>query len=272
MTPNSAASAFLHLPADLLLAILLLLDVEDVLCLTQVCRGFHAFTVSSDYLWHQLVRLRPGLPLDLPAYVHASQLPAPVLQGATREALRLQHNWRRTSPRVREMRHIHEKASQTLLLGELLVVLRRNSLSVWRLATAVCVGSIDLPGSMAPMTFASSMQQNDILVAIISSIHSGTRLDIYNMQLSDETTFASASFRCVCSIERTGMDPFYEAHVYSNIVAVGIHSTLAPRILLIDTATGAQSMVDPQLPEASSNILVGSNRRWPAHCAHWPSQ
>ncbi|KAJ7066938.1 hypothetical protein C8F01DRAFT_1119681 [Mycena amicta] len=251
----------LALPTDILLTILLLLDVADILQLTQTCRGLHDTTLSSDYLWHQLL-LPETLPLNLD-YADLNQLSAATLQKATRDALRLDNNWRRRNPQIRQMTRISmENVSQMLFLGsELLVVLRRSppSLSIWRVAakhTIRVVASVNLPDSTVPLKFAATMQKEEVLIALISSTKFGTQLCAYAVALSDENNFTPASFRVVCDISGVDSDPgpFYEVHVYADIIAIGIHSILSPRILFINASTGLRCMVNPHLPEGFAQL------------------
>ncbi|KAJ7637740.1 hypothetical protein DFH06DRAFT_1478714 [Mycena polygramma] len=266
----------LSLPPDILLSILLLLRAQDILVVSQTCRILHEYT-SSDYLWHQLAT--HNLPLDIDPYVDRNHLPGPKLQAIVTRALRVDNNWRRSNPRIRKLTRLAmdlENVSQLQFISsEWLVVLRRfpPSLSVWRVANieqpyrAAVINLLDLPGLAVPLKFAAAMQAGcrEVLIALIlepkASTRSGTLLYAYSVVLKSELddagsgTFALPSPRVVCSIHRPEAEGrFHELHVCGSIIAVGIlqfRNYLSPvgyRILFINSATGVQCLVDPQVP------------------------
>lgn len=125
----------LDLPFDVLLNISWYLSPADVLVLDQTCRVLHAFTCS-DYVWHRLS-------IDMPPVNHPiTSLSGAALRHTVISALRLDHNWRKRSPRVGciNIRKNLKDASimQLQLLGNrhVLVLSRwpdHDELSVWTL-------------------------------------------------------------------------------------------------------------------------------------------
>ncbi|KAF7312289.1 F-box domain-containing protein [Mycena indigotica] len=256
-------SSILALPNDILLAIFLQLSAPDLLHLSQVCRVLHEYTLDS-YLWHQVLSRQTDLPLNIDPYVDAAELSAPILQKATRDALRIDNNWKRHNPQIRQMTRIGdiENILQMQLLGsQYLVILRRHlpSLSVWRVIAkrAVLCARTDLEDSTTPLRFAASLdsRKEQILLALISTIKSGTQLSAYSVMLSDESDFSPASLKMVYNISRVDPDPFYEVHVYSHLIAIGIHSVLAPQLLIVNTVAKTRCLVHLHLPEASLEIF-----------------
>ncbi|KAJ7227166.1 hypothetical protein GGX14DRAFT_418416 [Mycena pura] len=265
----AATCPLLTLPGDVLLNILLFLSLPDILVVGQLCRGLHEYTLNSDYLWHQLLRKDPSnLPLDVEPYVDQADIPATMLQKVVTRGLRLDHNWRRSNPRIKALIRIGgmDNVSQMQLIGsDWLVVLRRSpsSLSVWRVVDtkrAFRTAFIDLPDSTVPLKFAATMhrQCRELSIALISATKSGTLLSAYSIPLnpqvddSSAATFNLASPRVICNICRPETDgQFYEVHIHSHLIAVGIHSVLPPvyRILFINSLTAVQCLVDPEWPE-----------------------
>ncbi|KAJ7104181.1 hypothetical protein B0H15DRAFT_808867 [Mycena belliarum] len=273
---QSQGSAFslLNLPEDVLLSILLLLRAEDILIVSQTCRVLHDFTSNSpnsaDYLWHQLVSTSDLPPLDISEpYV---DLPGPALQAIVTRALRIDHNWQRKSPRIKKLTRLVavDHVCQMQFIGShWLVVLRRTpaaaSLAVWRIGDTrqppYCAASLDIPSHAVPLKFSATMQKGSrkVLVAFISSTSSGTLLSAYIMflksQLDDD--FGLPSPHAICSIHRSETEGrFYEIRAIGHIIAAGIpqfvnyvHSPSAYRILFLNTLTGEQCLVDPELPD-----------------------
>ncbi|KAG0706818.1 hypothetical protein DFH29DRAFT_120232 [Suillus ampliporus] len=83
------------LPEDVLIAIFSCLTVEDILSLTQTCRGLHTIG-SADYVWHRSA-IHFDLPLDLPAesgVVITESFSSNELRDAVVNALKLDRKWR----------------------------------------------------------------------------------------------------------------------------------------------------------------------------------
>ncbi|KAI0690002.1 hypothetical protein BC835DRAFT_1529012 [Cytidiella melzeri] len=87
------------LPDDILLQVVLYLSIQDVLSFKQTCRVLHAFG-STDYLWHRLAE-RSDLLLNISSNTVITELPADELQRVVIDAIRLELNWRRSSPRIK---------------------------------------------------------------------------------------------------------------------------------------------------------------------------
>ncbi|KAJ7475825.1 hypothetical protein FB451DRAFT_1244898 [Mycena latifolia] len=266
-------SAFLlNVPEDILLNILLQLDAEDILIVSQTCRVLHEFTTSNsaDYLWHRLLS-SSDLPLDIAPYIDRNDLPGVALQAIVTRALRVDHNWRRHDPQIKQlMRLVNvDHVCQMQFIGsDWLAILRRSpvaaSLAVWRVGDTkqpYRAASLDIPASSVPLKFSATMQKGcrEVLIAFISSTASGTLLSAYTLflkaQLDDD--FGLPSPRAVCNIHRPESEgQFYEVRVVGHIIAAGIpqfvNHILCPtayRVLFINTLTGGQCLVDPALPD-----------------------
>jgi len=105
-------------------------------------------------------------------------------------------------------------------------------------------------------------------------------LRVYSVALVDveDVNPLNTSFRLLWSTSRPqGQGSFYEARVSGNIVATAIARFAGPtdppthQILLVNTLTGAQLIVDPELPEAltqlhlelcSERIIMTGVRNW----------
>ncbi|KAJ7158779.1 hypothetical protein C8R46DRAFT_1110267 [Mycena filopes] len=260
------ALALLTLPQDVLLTILLLLRPEDILILSQTCRVLHEFT-ASDYVWHS-VATDPAL--DIPPYVNRFDLSGATLQTIVTRALRVDHNWRRTNPRIKQMTRLADLdgvSQMQFIASHWLVVLRRSSLSVWRVADtkqAYLAAAIDLPGPAVPLKFAAAMQRGcrEVLIAVISPSKSGTLLSAYTVSLKSQREDADIFPSLRCSIYKPQSEGrFYEVHVCGSVIAAGIpqfiDSVLSPgayRILFINYLTGVQCIIDPRLPESFTQL------------------
>ncbi|KAF7327747.1 F-box domain-containing protein [Mycena kentingensis (nom. inval.)] len=258
-------SGLLALPLDILHTIAVELDAPSILNLAQTCRVLHAYVLTADYIWHRLHNSNP-LPLNIEPYADVAQMPAAACKAATCHALRVDQNWRRVNPSIRQMTRIPDmdNVSQMQLIGSsLLVVLRRfpASISIWRVThkRAQRVAFLDLPDASVPLKFAATIQNDEVLVALISAMKSGAQLTAYSVALSDETSFSPAALKQACNIVSKD-SVFYEVHVYAHLIAVGIHSTTNPRIMLVNALTRAQCTMNPHLPEGVTQLhlkLVG---------------
>ncbi|KAF7330560.1 F-box domain-containing protein [Mycena venus] len=272
----------LSLPTDILLSILVLLYPEDILLVSQTCRALHEYTLN-DYLWHRILD-SCRLPLDIP-YVDPNHLPGPTLQAIVTRALRVDHNWRRPNPQIRKMTRLGDldNVLQMQFIGsDWLVVLRRApaSLSVWRVANTdqpYRAALIDLPGPEFPLSFCAAMQMGgrEVLIALISGTRSGTQLSAYSVslkpQLDDDASagpFTLPAPTVICRIDRQDSEGrFYEVHVCSHTIAVGIPQFVdhvlipgAYRILIVNSTTRAQCLIDPGFAEVSSKLLFNIGR------------
>ncbi|KAJ7035024.1 hypothetical protein C8F04DRAFT_1099826 [Mycena alexandri] len=260
------ALTLLTLPEDILLSILLFLRAEDILILSQTCRVLHEFT-ANDYLWHTIATHYPAL--DIAPYVDRNDLSGPALQAIVTRALSVDHNWRKTSPRMQLARLVDlDGVSQMQFVGShWLVVLRRSSLSVWRVADtteAYLAAAIDLPGPAVPLKFAAAMQRGckEVLIAVISPSKSGTLLSAYTAFLKSQRDDANILPSLRCSIYKPQSEGrFYEVHVRGSLIAAGIpqfiDGVLSPgayRILFINYMTSVQCLVDPQLPQEFTQL------------------
>jgi hypothetical protein len=147
-----------------------------------------------------------------------------------------------------------------------LVVLRRSpaSLSVWRVAYThqpFRAAVIDLPGLYA-LSFCGTLHTGgrEALIALISDTRSGTQLTVFSVSLQSQLDYNAGaggllpSPSVICKIFRPESEGrFYEVHVCGRIVAVGIpqfvNHVLVPsayRILILNSATGGQCLIDPK--------------------------
>ncbi|KAJ7274410.1 hypothetical protein B0H12DRAFT_1088563 [Mycena haematopus] len=209
------------------------------------------------------------LPLDIEPYVDRNLLLGPTLQAIVTRALRVDHNWRRPNPRIREITRLGdlENVSQMQFLGsDWLVVLRRSpaSLSVWRVGNTdrpYRAAMIDLQGPEFPLSFCANIRGGEVLIALISSARLSDTLSAYSVslksQLDDDAgagVFTLPSPSIILSIHRPQSEGrFYEVHVYDRIIAVGIpqfvNLALVPsayRILIVNSVTGVQCLIDPK--------------------------
>ncbi|KAF8206451.1 hypothetical protein K438DRAFT_475732 [Mycena galopus ATCC 62051] len=228
----------LSLPLDILLSIFVLLRPEDILIVSQTCRVLHQHTLN-DYLWHQIL-VANHLPLDTEPYVDRTHLPGPTLQAIVTRALRVDHNWRKPNPQIREITRFGnlDKVSQMQFVGSgWFVVLCRSpaSLSVWRVGNTnrpYRAAIIDLPGSQLPWTFCATMlnEGREVLIALISGSRFATELSAYSVslksQLDDDAStgvFTPPSPSVICRINRPeSVGRFDEVRACGRIIAVGI--------------------------------------------------
>ncbi|EIN04839.1 hypothetical protein PUNSTDRAFT_128091 [Punctularia strigosozonata HHB-11173 SS5] len=107
------------LPEDLILEIALQLDFEDLLAFKQTCRIFH-LCACSDYLSRRLA-LSFHLPLDIDPWEELSALSGREIQRRMVRALKLDKNWSRGVPRIKQFVHIrgHVVHNDELSIGRM---------------------------------------------------------------------------------------------------------------------------------------------------------
>jgi hypothetical protein len=236
----------------------------------QTCRVLHEFTLNSDYIWHQLL-VHSNLPLDIEPYVHLTDLRGPALQAIVTRALRVDHNWRRHNPRIKELTrlaNIDNVCQMQFIASQWLVILRRSpaaaSLAVWRVADTkdpYRAAFLDIPAPSVPLKFSATMQRGckEVLIAFISNtgLGTGTLLSAYSLYLKSQMDdFGLPPPHAICNIYKPESEgQFYEVHVCDHIIAVGIPrlvlSPSAYRVLFINTLNGEQCLVDPKLTDVS---------------------
>ncbi|KAJ7593087.1 hypothetical protein C8J56DRAFT_490403 [Mycena floridula] len=266
-------AGLLEIPEDLLFFCFLLLSPKDILNVSQTCRMLHLFC-SNDYLWHQI---RTGLPLDVDPDVDLKSISGPELRQSYVKALRLDSLWLKPSTKTTLTRINHGECIvfQAGFIGkEWLITLSRAPrtiyLSIWyTLSDPHRVASLEVPNASK---FAASLDSSrkEIIVALINrSSHTDApfpQMVIYGMPLLDDTSHSH--LRIISTISRSLMTgTLSEVHVSGPIVAAALahfNNMIDPptyHLILVNTRTGAQILVDPHIPEKISQMhfRIGHN-------------
>ncbi|TFK40343.1 hypothetical protein BDQ12DRAFT_680778 [Crucibulum laeve] len=256
----------LDLPQDVLLTIYASLSPQDILALKQTCRGLHAFGCV-DYVWHQL---KVDLPLDLPAIpeLDVNAVPAATLQRSIMNALRLDDNWRRRQPCLKNMWKIpnSELIYQAQFVGtKLLVILSRNTrtinkiqahLSVWRLPTSRCtqplrIATIEcVPGARFSLAIQKG-GENALVIVFGAGVVSFKGVGIYSLNIQDaedadlpDPDVLKLKAICPSPIEGIIGTTYMSGHMVAIMVARYPAGTRRYQILLINTLTNYKTILD----------------------------
>ncbi|KAJ3915899.1 hypothetical protein F5877DRAFT_47695 [Lentinula edodes] len=194
----------LSLPGDVLIAILVNLDVEDLLCTLQAslentCRALYVFCASTDYIWHNI---KINYPLNLPHQV-ITNIPSAELRKHCVEGLRIDHNWRKNPPSLKTLSRIDNGGiieQMQYLPPKWLVSMSRVStslrptcvLSIWDCDTSGDAKRIKRfllePHGLSKFSASLSKDEKHVLVVIFNG-HAEI-LTVYHIPLQDSDYLA----------------------------------------------------------------------------------
>ncbi|KAL6302367.1 hypothetical protein BKA93DRAFT_736997 [Sparassis latifolia] len=272
------------LPHDLLLEIATYLSVKDVLSLKQTCRVLHVLA-SADYLWHK-ISADNHQPLDLPLGVRPLSLPSDELQRLAIRALRLEANWRRSTPRlaakaiVSSSEEPYVDEMQLLLGGKWLLTAQRRS-HRWRFNSCVTLWSlqdvedprritrIDFPGTYRSVSMA--VQEGGVLAYLVVGVHDESRyIEIHLLRLQrEELSYMRNSLRSApkrldvpCHPRAIRIRPMIHLiATCGNVLAVtvvflqgGIAGENPLQILLANSDSDTLCYVHPRFPFSSLSV------------------
>ncbi|KAH7904109.1 hypothetical protein BJ138DRAFT_1119722 [Hygrophoropsis aurantiaca] len=256
---EQTVTRFIDLASDILLAIYLNLDVEDVLSLKQSCRVLHTIG-SLDYLWHKLIRTC-DLPLDVPLGVDSLTLSGQELQAIVVNALKLDHKWRkpdaciqRAIPIIRSntsyVDHIYLLPGGRWLVTVTLVG-RRTDLTLWYLDNATSPRSIKTVPIHGRVRSCRAYYQPALHKFTIAAAQGTQSIEVYHMLLENLAVVSIESESLVfhCADELSSLGQIDELRIFEDTLGATFlkfaQDTSAVHIYLRNLVTGAAATLGP---------------------------
>ncbi|CAL1716715.1 unnamed protein product [Somion occarium] len=272
------------LPEDILLNIAQFLSVQDILALKQTCRVLHAFG-STDYLWHRLIE-RFDLPIGIPSDVPIHALSSDELQRQTIKAIKLELNWRRAVPSIKQSRMIlgpnREPFAHMELLREgnwLLTAQRYHRLLMTRFTTRMSVWSlkdvhqpyrvfsVEISGTYRSSTMALHHSSSFATLIVAFNEEDQELQEIHTFPLRGDSYSKAVTSPSV--LKRLKLPPYTvpgyrviqdvvlaDGIIATTVAIFGDQGGVSFHILLASASKGLSQWVDPQFSQDLGSLKV----------------